>query len=52
MRRKGRSRLVLTGRQTDCLVVLRNGDGFQAKIAIEARLDIKTAALRKLAELP
>jgi hypothetical protein len=53
MTRKGRSRLVLTGPQTNCLVVLRNRDCSQPKIAIEAKLDMKktAAALRKLAEL-
>jgi hypothetical protein len=51
MTRRGRSRLVLTGLQTNCLVVLRNGDGSQAKTAIEAKLDIRRPALRKLAEL-
>jgi hypothetical protein len=41
MTRKGRSRLVLTGPQTSCLVVLRNRDYSQPKVALKAKLDMK-----------
>jgi len=51
--REAEDRLILSRGETDCLLVLRNPGHSQSRVAIEAKLDLRTTetALRKLAAL-